>query len=97
MERTFQSQQPKENGISAKTWIPKDKLVHVSKDDSNKNLVKIMTTRSKEYQACKEWIVPQNLIKTQGYYEGQAQLWLPKALIQRQPSRKFSQEEEPQK
>ena len=64
------SQPPKANGMSVKTWIPKDKLAHVSIDHSNKNFFKIVITRSKEYQACKEWIVPQTLIKAQGYYEG---------------------------
>ena len=42
---------------------------------------------------CKEWIVPQNLIKAQGYYEGKTKIWLPKALTQNKVSRKPLQEE----
>ena len=46
---------------------------------------------------CKEWIVPQELINAQGYYEGQARIWLPKVLMQNQKSSTLSQEDRPQK
>ena len=59
----------------------------------SKNFVKIVPTKSKEDQACKEWLVPQNLIKAQGYYEGKAQIWLPKALKQNPTGKR---EEKPQ-
>ena len=62
--------QPKANSVFVKTWIPKDKLAQMTTIGS-KNFVKIVPTKNKEDQTCKEWLVPQNLIKTQGYYEGQ--------------------------
>ena len=76
------------NSVFVKTWIPKDKLAQMTTIGS-KNFVKMVSTRSKEDQACKEWLVPQHLIKAQGYYEGQAQIWLPKALKQK-PTRKIA-------
>ena len=61
----------------------------------SKNFVKIVPTKSKENQACKEWLVPQNLIKAQGYYEGKAQIWLLKALKKNPTGKRTSKEEEP--
>ena len=83
----------KANSVFVKTWIPKDKLAQMTTIGS-KNFVKMVSTRSKEDQACKEWLVPQNLIKAQGYYEGQAQIWLPKALKQNPTGKSPSKEEE---
>ena len=84
----------KTNGNCVKTWIPKDKLAQMSTNEKS-NLVWILA-RDQVSNAYEEWIVPQDLIKAQGYYEGQSQIWLPKALMKNQVSSKISQEEKPQ-
>ena len=59
------------------------------------HLVWILAKRE-ESKASQEWIVPKNLIEAQGYYEGNAKVWLPKSLLQSQTSHLPFPEQRPQ-
>ena len=66
----------------AQVWIPKEIASQISaKKKSNLVWIEAMRTNSKAYE---QYIVPNDLIKAQGYYYGQPNLWLPRALLQSQ-------------
>ena len=64
----------------AQTWIPKESISQISAKGKS-HLVWIVAKRE-ESKAHQEWIVLENLIQAQGYYERNTQLWLPKSLLQ---------------
>ena len=64
------------------TWIPKEITSQISaKEKSNLVWIKAKRTKSEAYE---QYIVPNDLIKAQGYYHGQTKLWLPRALLESQ-------------
>ena len=76
----------------AQTWIPKESISQISAKGKS-HLVWILAKRE-ESKAYQKWIVPEDLIQAQGYYEGNKQLWLPKSLLHSQLSyQRFSKEE----
>ena len=64
------------------TWIPKEITSQISaKEKSNLTWIKAKRTK---FEAYEQYIVSQDLLKAQGYYYGQPNLWLPRALLQSQ-------------
>ena len=61
----------KGKGSYVQTWIPKDSLIRGSNKECNYVRILARSLQSKVY---KQWIVPENLVTAQGYYEGQAKL-----------------------
>ena len=64
-------------------WIPKTTLANIQARDKS-HLVKLQVKNAHQSRANQCCVVPEKLLKAQGYYEGQASLWVPKALLQEQ-------------